>query len=99
MAKKKKSLPAGRQDWSGKVTKSSIALDLEKGVFTWNNPKRIAQSLKNSAEQSTRRKTKPFQSAMSMLNFCINRAGKNLKPQRGKVLEQAKVELRKLFDR
>jgi len=58
MAKKKKYLPAGRQGWSGKVTKSSIALDLEKGVFTWNNPKRIAQSLKNSAEQSTRRKAR-----------------------------------------
>lgn len=83
--------------WSGKVTKTSIALDLEKGVFTWNDPKKIALSLKRSAEESTRRKAKPFQSAMSMLNFYINRAGKNLPPERKKVLEQAKTELRKFF--
>ena len=83
--------------WSGKVTKTSIALDLEEGVFTWNNPKKIALGLKRSAEASTRRKAEPFQSAMSMLNFYINRAGKNLKPQRKRVLELAKVELRKLF--
>src|SRR3970040_3051027 len=85
--------------WSGKVTKSSCALDLEEGVFTWTDPKKIALSLKKSAEQSTRRKTTPFVSAMSMLNFYINRAGKNLKPQRRRVLEEAKRELRKLFDR
>jgi len=85
--------------WSGKVTKSSTALDLEEGVFTWDNPKKIALSLKKSAEQSTRRKTTPFMSAISMLNFYINRAGKNLKPRRKKVLEQAKVELRKLFNK
>ncbi|OGD90182.1 hypothetical protein A3D07_00030 [Candidatus Curtissbacteria bacterium RIFCSPHIGHO2_02_FULL_42_15] len=85
--------------WSGKVTKSSFALDLEEGVFTWTDPKKIALSLKKSAEQSTRRKTTPFVSAMSMLNFYINRAGKNLKPQRRRVLEEAKGELRKLFDR
>ena len=85
--------------WSGKVTKTSVALDLDEGVFTWNNPKRIAQSLKNSAENSTRRKTNPFQSAMSMLNFYINRAGNNLKPERKKILEQAKIELRKLYDK
>ncbi len=85
--------------WSGKVSKTSIALDLEEGVFTWNNPKKIAQSLKNSAENSTRRKTKPFQSAMSMLNFYINRAGNNLKPERKKILEQAKIELRKLYNK
>ena len=85
--------------WSGEVTKSSFALDLEEGVFTWSDPKRIALSLKKSAEQSVRRKTTPFMSAMSMLNFYINRAGKNLKPQRRKVLEEAKIELRKLFKR
>lgn len=85
--------------WSGKVTKESNALDLEEGVFTWNNPRKIAKSLKRSAEVSTRKKAKPFQSAMSMLNFYINRAGKNLKPQRKKVLERARVELRKLFER
>jgi len=83
--------------WSGEVTKTSIALDLEEGVFTWNDPTEIAKSLKRSAEQSTRRKAGPFQSAMSMLNFYINRAGKNLKPERKKILEQAKTELRKLF--
>jgi len=85
--------------WSGKVTKTSFALDLEEGVFTWNSPKKIAQSLKSSAELSNRRKAKPFQSAMSMLNFYINRAGKNLKPERRKVLKQAKVELRKFFNK
>jgi hypothetical protein len=85
--------------WSGYVTKHSIALDLEEGVFTWNDPKRIAASLKNSAENSIRRKAAPFQSAMSMLNFYINRAGKNLPSERKKILEEAKAELRKLFKR
>jgi len=81
--------------WSAKVTKTSIALDLEEGVFTWDDPKKIAQSLKHSAEVSTRKKAKtPYQSAMSMLNFYINRAGKNLPPDRRKILERAKVELR-----
>ena len=85
--------------WSGRVTKNSFALDLEEGVFTWSDPKKIALSLKHSAEQSVRRKTTPFMSAMSMLNFYVNRAGKNLKPQRRRVLEESKVELRKLFDK
>ena len=98
MVAKKKYLPAGRQGWSGEVTKSSFALDLEEKVFTWDDPKKIALSLKHSAEESIRRKAPPFQSAMSMLNFYINRAGKNLKPQRKKALEQAKIELRKLFN-
>lgn len=88
-----------RTMWSGKVTKESNALDLEEEVFTWNDPKKIAKSLKKSAEQSSRRKAKPFQSAMSMLNFYINRAGKNLKPERKIVLNQAKIELRKFFKR
>lgn len=84
--------------WSGEVTKHSIALDLEEGVFTWNDPKKIALSLKKSAEESLRRKAKtPFVSAMSMLNFYINRAGKNLPTSHRKILEQAKVELRKAF--
>ena len=83
--------------WSAEVTHESNALDLEKGVFTWTDPKRIASSLKKSAEGSTRRKTKPFQSAMSMLNFYINRAGANLDPQQKGILRQAKNELRKLF--
>lgn len=86
-------------NWSKKVTQTSIALDLEEGVFTWNDPKKIAQSLKHSAEESTRKKTSSFQSAMSMLNFYINRAGKNLSHQRKNILEQAKFELRKLFGR
>ena len=89
---------AGKKYWSGEVTKHSIALDLEEGVFTWNDPKKIALSLKKSAEESIRRKaTTPYQSAMSMLNFYINRAGKNLSASRRKILEQAKVELRKAF--
>lgn len=83
--------------WSDYVTKHSNTLDLEEGVFTWQKPKCIAQSLKISAEKSVRRKGTPFQSAMSMLNFYINRAGRNLKPARKKILEQAKTELRKLF--
>lgn len=85
--------------WSGEVTKSSIALDLEGGVFTWDDPKRIAASLKRSAEESVRRKSGPYQSAMSMLNFYINRAGKNLPLERKKILEAAKQELRELFGR
>jgi len=85
------------KNWSGYVTKHSFALDLEESVFTWDDPRKIAVSLKKSAEASIRRKAGPFQSAMSMLNFYINRAGKNLKPARKRVLEQAKVELGKLF--
>ena len=89
----------GKKYWSGYVTRHSFALDLERGVFTWKGPKRIAKSLKKSAEMSERRKAKPFQSAMSMLNFYINRTGKNLPPKQKKILEQAKFELRKLFHR
>lgn len=83
--------------WSKKVTESSNALDLEKGVFSFKDPTLIAQSLKRSAELSRRRKGTPYQSAMSMLNFYINRAGKNLSTERRNTLEQAKSELRKLF--
>ena len=82
--------------WSDKVTKHSNALDLEQGVFTWNDPKKIALSLKRSALESVRRKADPFQSAMSMLNFYINRAGKNLPESQKRILEQAKIELRRL---
>lgn len=99
MAGKKKYLPADRQGWSGEVTKNSFALDLEEGVFTWDDPRKIALSLKRSAEQSYRRKANPFQSAMSMLNFYVNRAGKKLKPEKKKILDLAKVELRKLFNK
>jgi len=83
--------------WSGYVTKHSFALDLEEGVFTWNNPQKIAKSLKKSAEASLNRKGTPLQSAISMLNFYINRAGKNLRPKRKRILERAKKELRRLF--
>jgi hypothetical protein len=87
-----------RTNWSVKVTKTSIALDLEEGVFTWDDPVKIALSLKNSAEISLRKKAStPFYSAMSMLNFYINRAGKNLPPKRKKILQRAKIELRKAF--
>ena len=86
------------KNWTKKVTEESNALDLEGGVFTWKNPRKIALSLKWSAENSNRRKGGPFQSAMSMLNFYINRAGKNLNVKRRKVLIQAKKELRKAFN-
>ena len=86
-----------QKKWSGKVTRESRALELEDGVFTWNDPKRIARSLKHSAEVSTARKTDPFRSAMSMLNFFINRAGRNLPRERKNVLNDAKTELRREF--
>ena len=85
--------------WSGEVTQHSDALDLEDGVFEHRDPKRIAISLKRSAERSRRRKTTPFQSAMSMLTFYINRAGKNLSGSRRHILENAKIELRRAFGR
>lgn len=85
--------------WSADVTRRSDALDLEPGVFTWSDPKRIARSLRESAEQSSRRKGTPFQSAMSMLNFYINRGGSNLSAGQRRTLEDAKEELRKLYGR
>ncbi|HXE41283.1 MAG TPA: DUF3175 domain-containing protein [Azonexus sp.] len=85
--------------WSAYVAATSDALDLERGVFSRSDPRRIAQSLKKSAEASRRRKASPFQSAMSMLNFFINRAGRKLPDSRRRVLEQAKEELRALFGR
>jgi hypothetical protein len=87
------------QRWSSRVTSESDALDLRRRVFTWRNPKRIARSLKHSAEHSKRRKARPFQSATSMLNFYINRAGRNLPAERQHVLARAKDELRRLFGR
>jgi len=89
----------GTHYWSNRVTKASNALDLEGGVFTWSDPKRIAASLKRSAERSSRRKADPFRSAVSMLTFYINRAGKNLPAGRRRTLEQAKTELRRQFGR
>lgn len=87
------------KNWSAKVTQDSDALDLEEGVFTWDDPRRIALSLQRSAEASTRRKATPFRSAMSMLVFYINRAGANLNEQQRATLEAAKIELRKLYGR
>lgn len=85
--------------WSKDVTEHSDAMDLEEGVFTQTDPRRIARSLKKSAEASERRKTSPFRSAMSMLSFYINRAGPNLSATQHKRLEKAKDELRELYDR
>ena len=88
-----------RKRWSRAVTKGSDALDLQKGVFTLKDPKKIALSLKRSAEHSTRRKSDPYRSAMSMLVFYINRAGKNLPKTERTRLERAKVELKRQFGR
>jgi hypothetical protein len=87
----------GGRRWSGYVTTHSNALDLDRGVFTWGDPKKIARSLKRSAEQSGRRKADPYRSALSMLTFYINRAGKNLPAGRKRTLMRAKTELRKEF--
>jgi hypothetical protein len=81
------------------VTRESDALDLDRGVFTLSDPKRIADSLKRSAERSHRRKADPYRSALSMLVFYINRAGKNLPAARRRTLEKAKIELRHQFGR
>jgi hypothetical protein len=90
---------APKKRWSQEVTEKSDALDLDKGVFTWKNPKRIAASLKRSAEHSKRRKSGAFRSAMSMLTFYVNRGGKDLPKTQKAVLERAKDELRAQFDR
>ena len=89
----------GTRYWSGRVTRESDALDLEGGVFKGRDPKRIAASLKRSAERSRRRKSDPYRSAISMLTFYINRAGKNLPASRRRTLEKAKIELRRQFGR
>ncbi|MDR4480179.1 MAG: DUF3175 domain-containing protein [Nitrospira sp.] len=94
-----KAHPKTARTWSADVMKRSNALDLEEGVFTKKSAKLVAESLKRSAMQSRRRKGTPFQSAMSMLNFHINRAGKSLSPPQKSRLEQAKDELRRLFGR
>jgi len=97
--KKKKASPKKKAatKWSSAVTRNSNALDLESNIFESTDPHKIAASLKRSAEKSTRRKGTPLQSAMSMLNFYINRAGKNLTAKEKKPLEDAKPALRKLF--
>lgn len=90
---------ARRQRWSQQVTENSHALDLEKGVFTLADPAEIARSLKRSADSSGNRKTTPFRSAMSMLNFYLNRAGRKLPKERRQRLDAAKEELRVLYGR
>ena len=100
MAKRKrrkaKHSKQGRR-WSQRVTEESAALMLEPGVFTLRSPRAIALSLKRSADESQARKLPPFRSAMSMLTFYINRAGRGLSAERKQVLEQAKAELRALY--
>jgi hypothetical protein len=88
---------AAPRRWSADVSRRSDALDLEKGVFTRNDPSEIAASLKRSAEASVRKKSDSFRSAMSMLNFYINRAGANLSDMRRRILTRAKDELRRQF--
>lgn len=83
--------------WSAEVTQHSHALDLKKGVFKEHNPKKIARSIKKSAEESHSKKTSTYRSAMSMLSFYINRAGKNLTESQKNMLEQAKIELKALY--
>jgi hypothetical protein len=97
-ARKSTARKSGRR-WSAAVTRNSNALDLSGGVFTWKDPKRIAASLKRSAERSRRRKADPYRSALSMLTFYLNRAGKNLPAARRRTLQRAKDELRKQFGR
>jgi Protein of unknown function (DUF3175) len=96
---RKKGKSSKRRRWSAEVTKRSDALDLESDVFKGKDPHRIALSLKRSAERSKRRKGTPYQSAMSMLNFYINRAGKNLPQKQKRILERARDELRDVFGR
>jgi hypothetical protein len=91
--------PSRTRRWSQHVTATSNALDLEFGVFTLKSPQAIARSLKRSAERSRRRKTTAFRSALSMLIFYINRAGKSLSPTRRRTLERAKDALRREFKR
>jgi predicted naringenin-chalcone synthase len=91
--------PSRSRKWSKRVMEQSDAMDLQAGLFKLKSARAIARSLKNSSEASQRRKSSPFRSAMSMLNFEINRAGKNLSQERIRVLNQAKVELRKVFGR
>jgi hypothetical protein len=88
-----------KEKWSADVTGHSDALALEEHVFEQHDPEKIAASLKRSAEHSRRRKAEPFRSAMSMLTFYVNRAGRNLPKKQKKVLEDAKDELRVAFGR
>jgi Protein of unknown function (DUF3175) len=98
-SRRKSARPKTKRYWSARVTKESDALDLDRGVFSLSDPKRIAASLKRSAERSRRRKSNPYRSALSMLTFFINRAGKNLPADRRRTLQRAKIELRRQFGR
>lgn len=98
-ASKKTARKAAPKKWSKKVTQTSNAMDLEKDIFKSKDGKKIALSVKHSAEKSKRKKAGPFQSAMSMINFYENRAGDNLNAAQRKVLDDSKNELRKLFGR
>jgi Protein of unknown function (DUF3175) len=98
-ARRKSTRRSSSRRWSARVTKESDALDLQGGVFKLRDPKLIAASLKRSAKRSRRRKSNPYRSALSMLTFYINRAGKNLPAGRRKTLQRAKIELRKQFGR
>jgi hypothetical protein len=91
--------PKRTRYWSQRVTDTSNALDLEPGVFVKATPRAIALSLKRSAERSRRRQSEPYRSAMSMLTFYVNRAGKNLRRADREKLERAKAELRTVFGR
>jgi len=97
-ARKSTARKSGRR-WSAAVTRNSDALDLKRGVFTLKDPKRIAASLKRSAERSGRRKADPYRSALSMLTFYLNRAGRNLPAAQRRTLQRAKGELRRQFGR
>ena len=97
--KRQQRRPPAKRKWSARVTAHSNALDLDRRVFTWKDPRRIAASLRRSAERSKRRKGTAYQSAMSMLTFYINRAGHSLDAEQRRVLERAKQELRKQFGR
>ncbi|MCL4406230.1 MAG: DUF3175 domain-containing protein [Patescibacteria group bacterium] len=90
-------MAGAKRSWSAKVTRQSRALRLEPGIFTWKDPRKIAKSLKRSTERSITRKSPAFQSAMSMLNFYINRSGNNISESRKRILNLAKKELRKTF--
>ena len=97
MTREQKQIAAKK--WSAKVTQESHALQLEEGVFTWKDPKKIAGSLKKSADVSKQRKSSPYHAAISMLTFYINRAGKSLDKDQKQILEKAKNELRILYGR
>jgi Protein of unknown function (DUF3175) len=97
MAARKKRHRTNNRRWSQHVTEESHALDLERSVFAGRDPKKMARSLKHSAEHSRRRKTSAYRSAMSMITFYINRAGKQLPPRQKRTIEAAKDELRRLY--